>query len=151
MAWAISGCLAATFALGAAFLAIKGFEYHSKYAEGLIPSPHFAVHGSGGVQLELFLVLYFGMTGLHAAHMIAGLIAVSWLWRLHARGRLNPAHAGPIAVVVAGLMISTQCAIELRRFWELIEEILNAVVFLLVGLEMLLIPYILHHLAAGGE
>jgi len=57
--------------------------------------------------------------------------------------------SGPIAVVFAGLMISTQCGIELRRFWELIEEILNAIVFLLVGLEMLLIPYILHHLAAA--
>jgi CPA1 family monovalent cation:H+ antiporter len=55
--------------------------------------------------------------------------------------------SGPIAVVFAGLMISTHCGIELRRFWELIEEILNAVVFLLVGLEMLLIPFILHHLA----
>ncbi len=58
--------------------------------------------------------------------------------------------SGPIAVVVAGLIIgnrnprfalSDQTLADLHRLWGLIEEILNAALFVLVGLEMLVIPY----------
>jgi monovalent cation:H+ antiporter, CPA1 family len=58
--------------------------------------------------------------------------------------------SGPIAVVVAGLLIgnrsptfslSDQTLTNLHRLWSLIEEILNAVLFVLVGLEMLVIPH----------
>ena len=57
--------------------------------------------------------------------------------------------SGPIAVVVAGLLIgnhgvrlamSDATRAHLTTFWELIDEILNAVLFLLIGLEVLLIP-----------
>lgn len=57
--------------------------------------------------------------------------------------------SGPIAVVVAGLLIgnhgvrlamSETTRAHLTTFWELIDEILNAVLFLLIGLEVLLIP-----------
>jgi CPA1 family monovalent cation:H+ antiporter len=57
--------------------------------------------------------------------------------------------SGPIAVVVAGLLMgnhgmrlamSEKTRAHLVTFWELIDEILNAVLFLLIGLEVLLIP-----------
>jgi len=57
--------------------------------------------------------------------------------------------SGPIAVVVAGLLIGNQGRIsgmaEASRqnfdtFWELLDEILNAVLFVLIGLEVLAMP-----------
>jgi CPA1 family monovalent cation:H+ antiporter len=56
--------------------------------------------------------------------------------------------SAPIAIVVAGLMIgnhgrkfamSEKTREHLDTFWELIDEILNAVLFVLLGLEILLI------------
>ncbi len=56
--------------------------------------------------------------------------------------------SGPIAVVVAGLMIgnkgaayamSEQTKTYLFGFWEMVDEILNSVLFLLIGLEILVL------------
>ncbi len=56
--------------------------------------------------------------------------------------------SGPIAVVVAGLFIgnrgrslamSENVADYLEKFWELLDEMLNAVLFLLIGAEVLLV------------
>jgi CPA1 family monovalent cation:H+ antiporter len=56
--------------------------------------------------------------------------------------------SGPLAMVVAGIMMGNKVTDEalsdisrdyLGKFWELIDEILNAVLFLLIGLEMLII------------
>ncbi len=66
--------------------------------------------------------------------------------------------SGPIAMVVAGLFIGNpgrQCAMSpttiehLDSFWELIDEILNAVLFVLLGLEVLAVPFTGWHLVAG--
>ena len=56
--------------------------------------------------------------------------------------------SGPIAIVVAGLLIGNKGRFlamsdvtreHLDSFWELIDEILNAVLFLLIGLEVLVL------------
>jgi CPA1 family monovalent cation:H+ antiporter len=56
--------------------------------------------------------------------------------------------SGPLAMVVAGLITGNKVKEQvmsdltqdyLSKFWELIDEILNAVLFLLMGLEMLII------------
>lgn len=56
--------------------------------------------------------------------------------------------SGPIAIVVAGLMIGNHGRLlamsdltreHLDTFWELIDEILNAILFVLIGLEILVI------------
>lgn len=58
--------------------------------------------------------------------------------------------SGPIAIVVAVLLIGNQgraFAISettrehLDDFWELVDEILNALLFMLIGLEMLIMPF----------
>ena len=58
--------------------------------------------------------------------------------------------SGPIAMVVAGLLIGNHGRVlamskstreHLDTFWELIDEILNAVLFLLIGLEVLILVY----------
>jgi cytochrome c oxidase subunit III len=95
----LSLCLAATAILGAVFLGIKAYEYHSKFVQHLIPGAGFHPRGGGDPRLQIFFFLYFAMTGLHAAHMVAGLLAVGWLIRLHARGRLSSAQPEPVAMV----------------------------------------------------
>jgi CPA1 family monovalent cation:H+ antiporter len=66
--------------------------------------------------------------------------------------------SAPIAVVVAGLMIgnhgrqlamSEKTAQRLDDFWELVDEILNAVLFVLIGLELLVITLQGDYLLAG--
>ena len=58
--------------------------------------------------------------------------------------------SGPIAMVVSGLLIGNHGRVfamspstreHLDMFWELIDEILNAVLFLLIGLEVLILVY----------
>jgi CPA1 family monovalent cation:H+ antiporter len=66
--------------------------------------------------------------------------------------------SAPIAVVVAGLMIgntgrdramSGKTIEHLDDFWELVDEILNAVLFVLIGLEVMVISISAQHLVAG--
>ncbi|MCP5151048.1 MAG: sodium:proton antiporter [Ectothiorhodospiraceae bacterium] len=66
--------------------------------------------------------------------------------------------SGPIAMVVAGLLIgnhgrrlamSERTRGHLDTFWELIDEILNTVLFVLIGLELLVLPFDLGPAVAG--
>ena len=66
--------------------------------------------------------------------------------------------SGPIAIVVAGLLIgnhgralamSEKTVQHLDTFWELVDEILNAVLFLLIGLELLVLSFTGQYLLAG--
>ncbi len=66
--------------------------------------------------------------------------------------------SGPIAVVVAGLLIGNhgrQWAMSettrehLDNFWELLDELLNAVLFVLIGLEVLVLSFRTPYLLAG--
>jgi cytochrome c oxidase subunit 3 len=72
-----------TVALGLVFLALKGVEYHKDFAEGLFPGPHFRLAEAGA---EVFFMLYFTATGLHAVHMLVGIAAMA-LFAWHARHR----------------------------------------------------------------
>lgn len=67
--------------------------------------------------------------------------------------------SGPLAMVVIGLIIGNQgralaMSDTTRRyldmFWELIDEILNAVLFVLIGMEVLLINFSVPVLVAGA-
>jgi CPA1 family monovalent cation:H+ antiporter len=66
--------------------------------------------------------------------------------------------SGPIAVVVAGLLIgnhgrhlamSEKTRDHLDTFWQLLDEILNAILFVLIGLEVLVLPYTPEFLISG--
>jgi len=66
--------------------------------------------------------------------------------------------SGPIAVVVAGLLIGNQgrqwamsekTREHLDSFWELLDELLNAVLFVLIGLEVLVLSFQRSYLVAG--
>jgi cytochrome c oxidase subunit 3 len=88
--------LAATMLLGSTFLGIKLVEYAHKFREGLVPGSAFAYPGSDAPQAQLFFSLYFGMTGLHALHMVIGLGLLAWLVREAGRGRFGAAYYTPV-------------------------------------------------------
>jgi cytochrome c oxidase subunit 3 len=100
---ALIGLLAATLVLGAVFLGIKAYEYHHKYEEHLIPFAGLAFAPEEGATrgLATFLNLYFLMTGLHALHMVIGIVMLGMLIVLAARGSLPAERA--IVVHNAGL------------------------------------------------
>lgn len=58
--------------------------------------------------------------------------------------------SGPIAVVVAGLLLGSRRSLtaitehgqqELQLFWSLVDEVLNMILFLLIGLEIVAVAY----------
>jgi cytochrome c oxidase subunit III len=66
--------LSITILLGLIFLLNKYFEWMAKFEHGLYPgSPELIGLSSGDV---MFFGLYFFMTGLHALHLIIGLILI---------------------------------------------------------------------------
>lgn len=88
--------------------------------------------------LEVLITLALVMGGYALAH------------RLHV--------SGPVAMAVAGLLIgnhgvrfamSEQTREHVTRFWSLIDEILNSVLFLLIGLEVVAIATDVGHLLVG--
>ncbi|MBC8106269.1 MAG: cytochrome c oxidase subunit 3 family protein [Anaerolineae bacterium] len=89
-------CLIWTIVLGAAFLIIKAVEYSQEYTEGLIPVINFKLEGPGAKKVELFMVLYFAMTGLHAMHMVIGLCLFAWLTHRARQGAFSPAYYTPV-------------------------------------------------------
>ncbi len=66
--------------------------------------------------------------------------------------------SGPLAMVVAGLLIgnhgrrfamSDRTRERLDTFWELVDEIMNAVLFVIIGAEVLVITYTANFFVAG--
>jgi len=53
-------------ALAIVFLLIKGLEWRGEIGNGLVPS------------VNTFFAMYFTLTGLHALHVVAGLVANAW-------------------------------------------------------------------------
>ncbi|MBI4055458.1 MAG: heme-copper oxidase subunit III [Elusimicrobia bacterium] len=63
--------LSVTILLGCLFLLIKAFEYTSKYYHGYFPGTEFMTANPG---LGIFISFYYGLTGLHALHVIVGVL-----------------------------------------------------------------------------
>jgi cytochrome c oxidase subunit 3 len=86
--------LGLTMAFGAAFLGFKAVEYTEEFHEHLVPGWYFRVHEHDVPEFEeaarapdprhhlnpgryeMFFVLYFFMTGLHAIHLVVGIALV---------------------------------------------------------------------------
>lgn len=77
-------CLAATAALGFAFLVVKGLEYKDDLDKHLWPGPDFKLHDPAA---RIFFALYWILTGVHAVHLSIGIGLVSRLAFLGATGR----------------------------------------------------------------
>ncbi len=86
--------VAATIALGAVFLVIKGLEWAEKFRRGLYPgSPVLAARPAGEM---LFVGLYFTMTGLHALHVIIGVGVLAVMLIGLRRGTIGSARPAPL-------------------------------------------------------
>ncbi len=124
----VSFFLVATLGLGTVFLGVKAVEYKQKYDHHLIPGHGFdmryrSAHPLPGDNLkdlalekeevekaivkdpdinyhgQLYFSLYFGMTGLHALHMIVGAGLLLWLIKGSFAGRYTPQYNTPVEIV----------------------------------------------------
>jgi cytochrome c oxidase subunit III len=99
--------LTLTWLFGAAFIGIKGIEWGIDWYEGLIPGLNWTFYDPsigtpderhhhaenlaklGNIpvhQVQMYFVIYFCMTGLHAIHMVVGLGLVGYFIFLAAKG-----------------------------------------------------------------
>jgi cytochrome c oxidase subunit 1 len=81
---------------GVVFLVSKAIEYRGEIAAGLVPAA------------STFLAVYFTLTGLHAVHVVSGLIANGWAWR--GATRLPPA-------ITAGRLQA------IARYWVFVDAV----------------------------
>jgi len=108
----------------------------------------FALEVGGGVLLGVVggLLAFWAMRQIdeHNIEVLITLALVMGMYAIAIRLHLS----GPIAVVIAGLFIgnhgakfamSSNTRKHVFQFWELLDEILNSVLFLLVGLEVIII------------
>lgn len=118
----------------------------------------FAVEAGGGVLLGLAIggIAFRAMRSIDD-YKVEVLISLAVVMGGYAIAR--PLHAsGPVAMAVAGLIIGNAGVAHamsdttrdyLHKFWDLIDDILNTVLFLLIGLEVVTIPGDLRLLVLG--
>lgn len=118
----------------------------------------FVVEALGGALfgLAVGLVAYWMLRSVdrYQVEVLLSLALVAGGWALAEALHLS----APIAMVVAGLLIgnhgrafamSTTTREHLDTFWELVDEVLNAVLFVLIGLEVLVLRFSTPALVAG--
>ncbi len=108
----------------------------------------FAVEALGGALLGIVsgYIAYLAMRGIDEHNLevliTLALVTASYAFALHFH------LSGPIAVVVSGIFIGNHGARfamsentrqHVFQFWELLDEMLNSVLFLLIGLEVLVV------------
>ena len=97
-----------TILLGTTFLVVKYFEYAEKFAHGLVPGPNFNPHHvmpDGTIEhlalpfgSQIYFSLYFIMTGIHAAHMVVGIILMSIILVMSMRNKFSPSYYFPVEI-----------------------------------------------------
>jgi len=88
--------LGLTLAFATTFLIIKGFEYHHKFVEGLLPGTYFTAKGFIHPSANIFYGLYFMMTGLHGVHVLIGMGLITWVLVRASRGEFSSRYYAPV-------------------------------------------------------
>jgi cytochrome c oxidase subunit 3 len=83
-----------TIAFALAFLAVKGLEYSEDLNEHLWPGPHF--RPGLPPQAQIFWVLYWIMTGVHAVHVTVGIGLLSTMAWMTSRRKFSDAYYTPV-------------------------------------------------------
>ena len=122
---------------------------------GVIPTGSYVAHtlaveAGGGLLFGLILgsILYYLLKSIDSYHeeVLITLAGVLGGYALASHYHLS----GPLAMVVMGLVLgnqgrahamSDQTRHYVDLFWELVDEILNAILFVLIGLEVVVIAY----------
>ncbi len=113
-------CLALTLLFAFGFLGVKYVEYKHKWEGHLLWASKYDPHehvleeaeghrprdaDSGGTDQQarenagVFFSIYFMMTGLHAVHVLGGMIAISWLLVRAGRGTFSSQYFAPVDYV----------------------------------------------------
>jgi cytochrome c oxidase subunit III len=87
-----------TILLGSTFLVIKYFEYAAKFEHHLVPGPHFGPTPPLPFGSQIFFSLYFIMTGIHAAHMVVGIVLMAVILAMSWKGKFSPEYYGPVEI-----------------------------------------------------
>lgn len=81
-----------TLILGIVFLVNKYFEWGAKFDHGIFPGSEHLTEALSQGEI-LFFGLYFIMTGLHALHIIIGLVLIAVvMWKVH-KGKVHAERA----------------------------------------------------------
>lgn len=75
--------LLATLFLAGCFLIIKSYEYMHHFQEGIYPGLQYSNEELDSRGARLFFTLYFFMTGLHALHVIGGMVVIAVIALVH--------------------------------------------------------------------
>lgn len=118
----------------------------------------FVTEAGGGVLLGL-LVGWLGFSAMRTIDEYTVEVMISLAVVMGGYALASQVHvSGPVAMAVAGLIIGNEgvaCAMSdttrdyLLKFWNLVDELLNAVLFLLIGLEVVTISADLRLLVLG--
>ena len=85
-----------TIIFGVTFLVVKYFEYAQKFEHHLVPGAHFDPARDPAQQL--YFSLYFMMTGVHALHMVVGVILMLIILRMAWKGQFGPEYFAPVEI-----------------------------------------------------
>jgi cytochrome c oxidase subunit 3 len=88
--------LVLTMILGMVFLGVKAVEYHDKFVHHHVPGANFEFDGPQPENAQIFFSLYFLMTGLHATHMVIGIIILGVLAVYAWRGKFDSDYYNPL-------------------------------------------------------
>jgi cytochrome c oxidase subunit 3 len=89
--------LGITIFLALGFLVVKGLEYREDLLEHLWPGPHF--RADLPPQAQIFWVLYWIMTGVHAIHVTVGIGLLSVMAWKTSRRKFSAAYHTPLEMV----------------------------------------------------
>jgi cytochrome c oxidase subunit 3 len=92
--------LVGTMILGAIFLGVKVIEYADKFGHHLVPGSNFHFDKPEFQQTaQIYYSLYFSLTGLHATHMIVGMVIMAIIARMAAKGEFTPEWYTPVEIM----------------------------------------------------
>ncbi|RMD87181.1 MAG: cytochrome c oxidase subunit 3 family protein [Candidatus Dadabacteria bacterium] len=94
----VSSYLLYTILCAATFLVIKYFEYSAKYHHGLFPANPEFNSPDFNKAYRSFFGLYYCMTGLHAIHVMAGMVILLWIRAKAKAGRFSEKYYTPVEV-----------------------------------------------------
>jgi cytochrome c oxidase subunit 3 len=99
--------LAITLFLALVFMVNKYFEWSGKIGHGIFPGSEMLHNTSRGE--VLFFGLYYAMTGLHALHIIVGIVFIAYVYRMIVKNKIK--HDDFVLLENAGL------------YWHLVDLI----------------------------
>lgn len=88
--------LAVTIFCAFAFLCVKYVEYSHKIHDGLLPGKYFSNAQVEVINPHIFFSIYFGMTGLHALHILGGMTFLGWVLYRTIIGTYSSSYYTPI-------------------------------------------------------